>query len=867
MAAALAGDALIAPNTELAAAVLDALERSYRAAGREFWPTPKVRDFRSWLRELHAEQQLAGSGLPRCLSDIEERELWRDIVTANASHPEALDPATAARLAQRARRVVVEYAIPWRAVAAQSSVETEIFLDWNRQFEERCSALDCVDVDSLIGRIEIPGGGMSWLASPAWRPAARAWLSRQGRALAPVGGARASVSSMHAKSPDAEIAAVADWAARRLASREGFRAWVCVPDLASRRAAVVDAFDAALAAHRFNLGGAAGLAPYAAAGGTPLSEYAPVRIALETLEVGAEVISFARFSALLLSPYCQASDEEQSNAALLDLALRERAPSEASMHAWLELADSTVRSEALAPAAALGRLRAVHMALTRARGARRFSEWLPVWIAALELGPWSQHARWSSFEYQAVERFRDLLASLASADAFFGAHSRESAQRMLRRAAHDTPFQPQTGVPSIWVSSQVGDPWLGYDGLWVTGMSADEWPAPLATVALLPVQVQRAYGVASASFEAQSALAADLQERWRERARECVFSHADAADGRVSTPSPLLPQGAACVYGAAQAPRPRPHWQAQRDTAPALERFKDDVGPPFGAPDRTRGVASLRAQSLCAFRGFAETRLGADDLEQPTPGFSERERGQLVHQALEYIWSELRDSHALHALSPRAQLELLQAGAERALQAVCKRRDPGPTWRRREVARLGNLLGKWLDTERRRQPFAIEWLEQSAQLRAAGLDFRLRIDRADRLSEQAGRVLIDYKTGGAGPDWRGDRPDNPQLPVYALLSPESLTAVAYGKVNAAEPSFVFESERPGIFRPGAHATSLEGAPSLAALLEVWSLRIETLAAGLARGQAEVAPTATACRFCRLQGLCRVPSTLDDEDVR
>jgi ATP-dependent helicase/nuclease subunit B len=536
------------------------------------------------------------------------------------------------------------------------------------------------------------------------------------------------------------------------------------------------------------------------------------------------------------------------------------------MHAWLDLADATVRSAAIAPAAAVQRLRAVQTALAGARGARRFSEWLPVWIAALELGPWSQPARWSSFEYQAVERFRDLLASLASADAFFGSHSRESAQRLLRRAARDTPFQPQTGIPSIWVSSQVGDPWLGYDGLWVSGMSAEAWPAPIETVALLPVQLQRAYGVVSASFELQLAAAADLQGRWQQRARECVFSHADAADGRLSAPSPLLPQAAPCIHSAADAPQPRPHWRAQRRLAPALERFEDDVGPPFAAPDRTRGVASLRAQSLCAFRGFAQTRLAADSLEQPTPGFNERERGQLVHHALEYVWKVLRDSNSLHALSDQAQRELLEAGGERALREVCSRRDPGPTWRRRERLRLRNLLGKWLDTERRRQPFAVEWLEQGAQLStAAGLDFRLRIDRADRLLGGAGRILIDYKTGGAGPDWRGDRPDNPQLPIYALLSPESLSAVAYGKVNAADPCFVFESEQPDIFRPGARATSLEGAASLAALIQVWSLRIETLAAGLALGRAEVAPTATACRFCQLQGLCRVPSTLDDED--
>lgn len=140
----------------MSAALLHALERTYLAAGREVWPTPQVRDFRGWLRELHAQQQLACGGLPRCLSDFEERELWRDIVAADDSRPEALDPGIAARLAQRARRSVIEYAIPWRAVSAQGSAETEIFLEWNRQFEERCRSLNCFTVDDVPGRIEPP---------------------------------------------------------------------------------------------------------------------------------------------------------------------------------------------------------------------------------------------------------------------------------------------------------------------------------------------------------------------------------------------------------------------------------------------------------------------------------------------------------------------------------------------------------------------------------------------------------------------------------------------------------------------------------------------------------------------------------------
>ncbi len=854
------------PHVELSAALLRALERSYQLAGREVWTTPQVRDFRGWLREQHAEQHLARGGSPRCLTDFEEREMWRAIISADASRGESVDPGVAARLAQRARRSILEHAIPWHQVVAQASAETETFLDWNRQFEERCRASNCVTAESLLEGLQAPSDALYWLETPSWRPAARSWLTLHGRPLAPCAVGRNGVFKMRAVSPDAEMAAAADWARRRLASDENFRAWICVPDLATRRAEVIDAFDAALAVHRFGFAGDDGLPSYAIAGGTPLAEYAPVQIALETLETGASAISFTRFSALLRSPYLQDSDEEQSNVALLDVKLRERAPSEATMPAWLELAEATMILTGIERAAAIARLRAVLVTLTAVRGVRRFSDWLPVWLAALEQGPWSQPARWSSAEYQAVERFRELLTALASADALFGSHSRDSAQRILRRAARETSFQPQTGVPPIWVSSQLADPWLRYDGLWVSGMSADAWPAPIETVALLPVQLQREYGVTSASFDEQLRSAAELQARWLQRASECVFSHADAADGRASVPSPLLPSGASILDTAGDAPQPRPHWLAQQAEAPLLERYVDELAPAFSAADRTRGVASLRAQSLCAFRGFAATRLRADALEQPMPGFSASERGQLVHHVLEHIWSVLRDSRALDALSADARLELIDAGTDRALRAVCARRDPGATWRRRERTRLRNLLGQWLETERRRQPFTVEWLERDARLASAGLIFNLRIDRADRLLEDGARILIDYKTGNASSDWRGERPDNPQLPVYAVLNPESLIAVAYANVNAAEPGFVFESERVDVFRPGARKTSLEGADSLAALLDVWSGRIEALASGLATGQAQVAPTTTACRFCSLQGLCRVPSMLDDEEA-
>jgi probable DNA repair protein len=864
MAAVADGHTILAPNTELAAALFDAVERTYLDSGLDIWPTPRVRDFGGWLRERHAARQLEDAASPRTLSEIEERELWRAVIDSSEVGRDMLEPAGAVRAARRARRAIYEHGIPLQAVAAYASgsEESRVFLEWNREFDARCRLSDCISADELLGLAPAPAQPIAWIESPAWRPAARRWLERHGRMLAAAGSQARSARRVGAASPAAELAAIADWALVNLRSTQQFRAWVCIPDLNRRRAEVVDAFDAALAPQRFALTENADNAPYAVAGGTPLAEFAPVRAALGLLAASIDSVPFHGFSALLRAQELQATAADAGAAALLDVQLRKRGPDEADAASWLAAAERIAAAQGRRPVAAMQRLAAAFRALEDLRGNHPISRWVGAWIAAFEAGPWALRHRWSSAEYQAAERFRELLAALAAADAFFGAHSRRSAQRILRRAARDTQFQVQTGVPPIWISAQLIDPWLNYEGLWVSGCDDERWPPAVEPIALLPVSLQREFGVISAAAQSQLQFALELQNRWIARARECVFSYANPGDGRAAVPSPLLPEA---VDSPAPTAPPQPHWHALFRERPTLERLTDEIAPPFGADERTRGVSTLRAQSRCAFRGFAETRLRCEPLERPLPGFNDRERGDLIHDALEHIWSVLRDSNALLSISPDERSRLVNDAASRAIARLCRIRDPGPRWRRRERERMNGVLGKWLDEEKQREPFEVEQLERGSDVaRHAGLDFQVRIDRVDRLADGA-RVVIDYKTGHASADWRGERPDNPQLPIYALLRPAALVAVAYGRVNAAECVFIAETDRAAVFKPQGRISSLEGMVSLADLIPIWSARIESLAADFAAGRAAVAPTLKACKNCSLHGLCRVPAALEEED--
>ena len=94
-------------------------------------------------------------------------------------------------------------------------------------------------------------------------------------------------------------------------------------------------------------------------------------------------------------------------------------------------------------------------------------------------------------------------------------------------------------------------------------------------------------------------------------------------------------------------------------------------------------------------------------------------------------------------------------------------------WQRISRASSGGCACGWksgLRIEAKRVPFTVEATEKVLDdVSVGGLKLRLRADRVDRVGDGK-RLLLDYKSGEvATKDWEGMRPNEPQLPLYAIF--------------------------------------------------------------------------------------------------
>ena len=234
------------------------------------------------------------------------------------------------------------------------------------------------------------------------------------------------------------------------------------------------------------------------------------------------------------------------------------------------------------------------------------------------------------------------------------------------------------------------------------------------------------------------------------------------------------------------------------------------------------------------------------------------------------MWRQIESSDALASLSPPAEKNLIEEAVSAAMQqteSACEAR--GYSLRERvgsacwqlEQQLCVDLLGQWLGHERERSAsFRVVEMEQNKTLQVEGLSLTLRPDRIDEL-EDGRRAVIDYKTRAPSrTHWLGERPQQPQLPLYSLLEPK-IQGIAFAELSASDPvQFIALGEDLGLAK-GDGKSLEQQTRSIAAtwpeLVAQWETSLQQLAGEFMAGEAAVNPQPGACDYCDLASLCRI----------
>ncbi len=273
--------------------------------------------------------------------------------------------------------------------------------------------------------------------------------------------------------------------------------------------------------------------------------------------------------------------------------------------------------------------------------------------------------------------------------------------------ARGTLFEPQELRTALTIIDPDTCAGMDFDGLWVCGLEAGQWPAPAAPDPFLPRDWQSRQGIPGATAEGSAAAAQRVLERLCRSADEVILSNPQFDED-----APLLPSVFVARLPHHHRRRPGPVLRSQpRRLQPGRSSSGWWMAPCLRSG--AGGVAWRRetagTQAACPFRTQAELRLGARALEEPEPGIAASDRGDLVHAVLARLWNDIRDHSSLCAMSAadllarvRSAIAAETAIAQRSAQGVMRHLlEIEAGWLEARVLEL-------LQQDRARPPFTVD---------------------------------------------------------------------------------------------------------------------------------------------------------------
>jgi ATP-dependent helicase/nuclease subunit B len=898
------GAAVITSTVRAARALRYQYSRQRQVAGHQGWRSPQILAWEPWLKTLWDAAILRGAETRILLNNAQEGELWLQVLAQDEAGTQTISIAGLAQQAQQAWQAMHQYQIELREIRNDDNIDAQAFSRWAVELEKVCrraQLLSSSQVESELtnlvraGKLPLPetiflvGFDRTTPAQNLLIDGLRAAGCRVELTELESSGDDGALSSVvtFARTLEEEIEGAAQWVRATLLENPNQHIGVVMPSLGDMRDRLDAVFRRVLAPSSMEIHAVNARLPYEFSLGTPMERMPAVRTALTLLAWLNKSLPPEDVSWLVV--HGGFGSGASDTRAMLDKKFRERDfqlggnVSFPTFQEWLARGGVNVDRSSLRRS-----LERLAIAANRAdlKQQRSYADWLEAMEELLSAAEWNSLTATDSAEYQLLRRWNALLKELSSLSAVTGSVPFSDALRRLRSLAGTMIFTLETRhapVQILGVSEAAG---MTFDRIWWMNAQAASWPPRGHAQPFLPWNVQRVAHMPHADPAADASFAERVTRRVLNSAPSvivsCALQENDPTTASAHAPSPEIAISPAVhsalpgvpliameefLSGQIAAPISR-----DGDTkASALEVVDEEPAIPFQGTQVRSGVTFLKDQAACPFRAFAEMRLAAEPVEEADSGLSAAAQGTILHQVLQCFWDEIKSQKQLLERTVDDCREILRTHIHHALRRFREHADE--SWQRAlldiEANRIESRLMDWLEVEKRRPDFTVVKIEATLeQMHLGGVELRCRIDRIDQMEQ--GMVLLDYKTGKVDSKaCDGERPDEPQLPAYAVLRQDSATddtplaGIAFAGLHPRNVGVTVVGSVAGVFpvAPGAKSNPRGNLlpQALQQQQQEWRTTLTRLAEDFVAGVAVVDPKVrrVTCRYCAQSLLCRI----------
>lgn len=886
---------VVTPNRRLALTLTRKFDQVYTRSDVAAWHTADVLPFSAFLEKIYFDALYSSQArvVPQLLSAWQERLLWESIiVSSNVDHP-LLQHAQAAELAQQAWELLHSWDLMPQFTHFPLSDDAVSFLSWvniygditkNKQqidaarlcdwitesyryvFLKKPTALICYGFDfftpqqtRLLRKLHDDGCQVT-VAYPesSNKISSEPCPKKKGR--------------VEFATIDNEIYHAAVWSRARLEENPQALIGIVVPNLTSVRSAIQRIFKSVMYPDaRWALPNGSDIVPFNISLGLPLSSYPLVDGALLWLSLMQKGIPFNRASQLIHSPFWVGGESERIPRALLDAELRRLSEPTVTLDQLVKLIKK-IDGEVTCPLLLQCLNELVALCDTKLPQSSNYATFAHIFTEALQLSGFPGERNLNSEEYQTHQKWQSLLIEFASLGQNALSVSFYQALTHLKQIAQKTLFQPESPDVPIQILGALEANHVIFDHLWVMSLSDEQWPLRPNPNPFIPLELLSKTELPFVSPSQAFAYSKKMTQRWLNSADEVILSYPrNSDDDHELRPSAL-------ISSIAETPLHLPIWSSQDELIARSCRLESNIDHQvFAIPEEILknpmkgGTAVIKDYAACPIRSLIKHRLNAKSLDEPHSGLNALERGTLVHAALASLWQELKRKEKLDLLSEEELEKILARSANHAISSM---QSSKPTvlshnFREIELQRLIDLLREWLKIERKRGNFEVTAIEEKKLMEVGKLLLNVRIDRMDMLDNDE-QIVMDYKTSRPSiQTLLGDRPDEPQLPLY-LVMPE---------VRQKAVGAVFASIRMGELGFKGIAKDSDSVPGVKAfsqikecasfnswddLITTWQRQLIALADGYRSGDAKIDPKnhPITCQQCDMQLICRVSQRID-----